>query len=76
MSNIEGLYSIYFYKKMERSLRLVGVLAPTPRRAIPAFVTRHSLLVASHLLIFSSSQFLSLQLSALLCLRVPVCVCG
>jgi hypothetical protein len=32
--NVEGMYSVYFYKKTERSLRLVGVVAPTPRRAI------------------------------------------
>ena len=28
--NIEGMYSVYF-KKTERSLRLAGVVAPTPR---------------------------------------------
>ncbi len=36
MSNVEGMYSVYF-KKTERSLRLVGVLVPTPRRAKPPF---------------------------------------
>ena len=35
-----GILSIL--KKNERSLRLVGVLAPTPRRAIPSFDIRYS----------------------------------
>ena len=37
ISNVEGMYSICF-KKIERSLRLVEVVAPTPRRAKPSFV--------------------------------------
>jgi hypothetical protein len=40
----EGILSI-LSKKIERSLRLVEAAAPTPRRAIPPFVTRHSSLV-------------------------------
>ena len=43
MSNVEGMYSIFFNNEMERSLRLVGVLTPTPRRAIPSFEIRYSL---------------------------------
>ena len=38
----EGILSI-LSKKIERSLRLVEAAAPTPRKAIPPFVTRHSL---------------------------------
>ena len=37
MSNVEVMYSVYFIKKTEQSLRLVGVLTPAPRRAIPHF---------------------------------------
>ena len=34
-------------KKISRSLRLVGVLTPTPRRAIPSFDIRHSIFCGS-----------------------------
>jgi hypothetical protein len=37
--NILGMVSIKI-EKTERSLRLVGVVAPTPRRAIPQIVPR------------------------------------
>jgi len=36
MSNIEGMNSVYV-KKIERNLRLAGVVTPTPRRAKPSF---------------------------------------
>ena len=37
--NVESRRNVFcqIYKKTERSLRLVGVVAPTPRRAIPSF---------------------------------------
>jgi hypothetical protein len=35
-------YLFFILKRAERSLRLVGAVAPTPRRAIPQFVNRHS----------------------------------
>ena len=37
MSNVEVMYSVYLKKTIERSLRLVEVLTPTPRRAKPPF---------------------------------------
>jgi len=33
----KAFYRFLLIKKTERSLRLVGVLAPTPRRATPSF---------------------------------------
>jgi hypothetical protein len=42
LKNEDLWYSISFYKKMERSLRLAGVAAPTPRGAIPHFNIRYS----------------------------------
>ena len=55
---IEGMLSIRI-KKTERSLRLVGVAAPTPRRAIPQIVIRHSSFVipTSSLYIFFEQVF-------------------
>jgi hypothetical protein len=48
MSNVEGRMSkegilSILSEKIERSLRLVEAAAPTPRRAIPPFVNRHSI---------------------------------
>ena len=37
MSNVEVMYSVCLKKTIERSLRLVEVLTPTPRRAKPPF---------------------------------------
>ncbi|CAB1083748.1 hypothetical protein D1AOALGA4SA_11288 [Olavius algarvensis Delta 1 endosymbiont] len=47
MSNVEGRYSVYLIEMTERSLRLVEILAPTPRRAKPSFEIRNSIFCGS-----------------------------
>ena len=42
-----NVFYLFLKKKMERSLRLVGVLTPTPRRAIPHFDIRYSIFCGS-----------------------------
>jgi hypothetical protein len=78
--NVEGMYSVYFYKKTERSLRLVGVVAPTPRRAIQQIFNLQSSIFnsvlsglgLSHPQIVQDQAHLERALSSFTGLRTPL----